>query len=41
MSQIVTHGELAYLAGQVADDRSANITVQTQQVVNTVDRHEQ
>ena len=37
MSQIVTHGDTVYLAGQVASDASANITVQTQQVLQKID----
>jgi len=37
MSQMVIHGDTVYLAGQVADDRDANITAQTQQVLAKVD----
>ena len=37
MSQSVVHGDTVYLAGQVADDRGADITIQTQQVVNKID----
>lgn len=37
MSQLVIHGETVYLAGQVAKDADANITVQTQQVLDKVD----
>ena len=37
MSQIVIHGDTVYLAGQVAADASANITVQTQQVLQKID----
>ena len=37
MSQIVIHGDTVYLAGQVAADASADITVQTQQVLQKVD----
>ncbi len=37
MSQIVTHGDTVYLAGQVANDASADITVQTQQVLQKID----
>ncbi|MCO4812762.1 MAG: RidA family protein [Gammaproteobacteria bacterium] len=37
MSQIVIHGDTIYLAGQVAADASADITVQTQQVLQKVD----
>ncbi len=37
MSQLVVHGDTIYLAGQVASDSSANITVQTRQVLDTID----
>jgi enamine deaminase RidA (YjgF/YER057c/UK114 family) len=37
MSQIVIHGDTVYLAGQVANDSNANITVQTQQVLQKID----
>ena len=37
MSQIVIHGDTVYLAGQVADDASADITVQTEQVLQKID----
>jgi enamine deaminase RidA (YjgF/YER057c/UK114 family) len=37
MSQIVIHGDTVYLAGQVADDANADITVQTHQVLQTID----
>src|SRR5210317_1434792 len=37
MSQLVIHGDTVYLAGQVARDSSADITVQTQQVLDKVD----
>ena len=37
MSQIVVHGETIYLAGQVADDASADIAEQTRQVLAKVD----
>ena len=37
MSQIVIHNNTVYLAGQVADDRDADITVQTQQVLSKID----
>lgn len=37
MSQIVIHADTIYLAGQVAADASANITVQTQQVLEKID----
>ena len=38
MSQIVIHGDTIYLAGQVAADAGADITVQTQQVLQKVDK---
>ena len=37
MSQIVIHGNTVYLAGQVASDSSANISVQTEQVLGIID----
>ncbi len=37
MSQSVIHGDTVYLAGQVASDSSANITVQTEQVLAKID----
>lgn len=37
MSQIVIHGDTIYLAGQVAADASADIKVQTQQVLQKID----
>jgi len=37
MSQIVTHGDTVYLAGQVADDPGADIAEQTRQVLNKID----
>lgn len=37
MSQIVIHGDTVYLAGQVAADSDADITLQTQQVVQKID----
>ena len=37
MSQIVTHGDTVYLAGQVANDFNVNITIQTEQVLQTID----
>jgi len=37
MSQIVIHGDTVYLAGQVASDANADISVQTQQVLQKVD----
>jgi enamine deaminase RidA (YjgF/YER057c/UK114 family) len=38
MSQSVIHGETIYLAGQVASDSSANISVQTEQVLDKIDQ---
>ena len=37
MSQCVIHGNTIYLAGQVADDRHADISVQTRQVLTKID----
>jgi enamine deaminase RidA (YjgF/YER057c/UK114 family) len=37
MSQIVIHGDTIYLAGQVAADANADITAQTQQVLQKID----
>lgn len=37
MSQIVIHGDTIYLAGQVASDPNANVSIQTQQVLDKVD----
>jgi enamine deaminase RidA (YjgF/YER057c/UK114 family) len=37
MSQIVIHGDTVYLAGQVANDSNADITVQTQEVLQKID----
>ena len=37
MSQIVIHGDTVYLAGQVANDASADIAVQTWQVLDKID----
>ena len=37
MSQLVIHGDTIYLAGQVAKDRAADITEQTQQVLDKID----
>jgi enamine deaminase RidA (YjgF/YER057c/UK114 family) len=37
MSQAVIYGNTVYLAGQVADDSSADITEQTQQVLTKID----
>ncbi len=37
MSQAVVHGGLVYLAGQVADDPSADVAGQTRQIVDKID----
>ena len=37
MSQIVIHGDTVYLAGQVAADASADIAVQTRQVLDKIE----
>lgn len=37
MSQLVVHDNTAYLAGQVAADSSADITVQSRQVLEKID----
>lgn len=37
MSQMVIHGNTIYLAGQVADDTSGDIVIQTQQVLDKID----
>ena len=37
MSQAVVHGDTVYLAGQVADDTSAGVAGQTQQVLGAID----
>jgi len=37
MSQIVIHGDTIYLAGQVAADAGADISVQTQQVLGKIE----
>jgi enamine deaminase RidA (YjgF/YER057c/UK114 family) len=37
MSQIVIHGDTVYLAGQVAADAGADISVQTQQVLDKIE----
>ena len=39
MSQIVVHGDTVYLAGQVADDRSADVRGQTRQILDKIDRY--
>lgn len=38
MSQVVTHGDTVYLAGQVADDLSADVAGQTRQILDKIDR---
>lgn len=38
MSEMAVHDGVAYLAGQVAEDGSADITGQTQQVLAAIDR---
>ena len=38
MSKAVVHGDTVYLAGQVADDASADVLGQTQQILNKIDR---
>ncbi len=38
MSQAVIHGQTVYLAGQVADDTSADVAGQTRQVLASIDR---
>jgi enamine deaminase RidA (YjgF/YER057c/UK114 family) len=38
MSQSVIHGDTIYLAGQVARDSNANISVQTEQVLDKIDQ---
>ncbi|MBD1552681.1 RidA family protein [Pseudomonas typographi] len=37
MSQMVIHGNVAYLAGQVAADTSASLTGQTEQILAKID----
>jgi enamine deaminase RidA (YjgF/YER057c/UK114 family) len=37
LSDMVVHGETIYLAGQVADDLSADITTQARQVLANID----
>lgn len=39
MSQIVVHGNTVYLAGQVGDDRDADMATQTQQILDKIDRY--
>jgi enamine deaminase RidA (YjgF/YER057c/UK114 family) len=38
MSQAAAHGELVFLAGQVADEPSADVRGQTEQVLRKIDR---
>jgi len=38
MSQIVEHNGTIYLAGQVADDKNADIKTQTQQILAKIDK---
>jgi enamine deaminase RidA (YjgF/YER057c/UK114 family) len=38
MSQAVVHGQIVYLAGQVADDPKADVATQTRQVLASIDR---
>ena len=38
MSQAVVHGNIVYLAGQVADDPSQDVAGQTRQVLAAIDR---
>jgi enamine deaminase RidA (YjgF/YER057c/UK114 family) len=38
MSQAVAHGGTVYLAGQVADDPSADVAGQTRQILDKIDR---
>ena len=37
MSQVVIHGDTVYLAGQVADDTSAPVKGQTEQILSKID----
>lgn len=37
LSQVVVHGDIAHLAGQVADDLSASVKGQTEQILGKVD----
>jgi enamine deaminase RidA (YjgF/YER057c/UK114 family) len=37
MSQAVIHGSTVYLAGQVAEDPSADVTAQTRQILAAID----
>ncbi len=38
MSQAVVHGDTVYLAGQVADDPTVDVTGQTVQILASIDR---
>ena len=38
LSEIVVHGNTVYLAGEVPDDASADITVQTEQVLAKIEK---
>jgi enamine deaminase RidA (YjgF/YER057c/UK114 family) len=38
LADMVVHGGTIYLAGQVADDLSADVTTQTRQVLSNIDR---
>ena len=38
LSEIVVHGNTVYLAGEVPDDASADITVQTEQVLGKIEK---
>jgi enamine deaminase RidA (YjgF/YER057c/UK114 family) len=37
LSQVVEHGDMVYLCGLVADDRSADVKGQTVQILNKID----
>jgi enamine deaminase RidA (YjgF/YER057c/UK114 family) len=38
MSQAVVHGQTVYIAGQVAGDTAADVTGQTRQILETIER---
>jgi enamine deaminase RidA (YjgF/YER057c/UK114 family) len=38
-ARVVIHGGVAYLSGIVADDKSADITGQTRQILAKIDKH--
>jgi enamine deaminase RidA (YjgF/YER057c/UK114 family) len=38
MSQAVVHGDTVYVAGQVADDPTVDVTGQTMQILASIDR---